>query len=104
LNNGPFGYGFNISPNLTAQASGSPMIVTLTRGNGALVSYQYSSGSYVAQTPGVLNSLVQDTTHSYWKETTLDGVTTAYPLDTSGNITTVSWVQDPVGNTHSYSY
>ncbi len=103
-NNGPFGLGTNLSTNLTAQASGSPTLVTLTRGNGALVSYMYNSGAYVAQTPGVLNSLVQDTTNSYWKETTLDGITTAYPLDTAGNITSVSWVQDSVGNTHSFSY
>ena len=57
--NGPYGYGRTISPNQTAQASGSPVLVTLTRDNGALVSYQYSSGAggYVAQTAGCLNSL-----------------------------------------------
>src|SRR5690349_3808224 len=39
-NSGPFGYGRQLSANLTAQASGSPTIVTLTRANGALVSFQ----------------------------------------------------------------
>src|SRR5689334_6216897 len=38
--NGAFGYGRTISHNLLAQASGSPAIVTLTRGNGARVSFQ----------------------------------------------------------------
>src|SRR5579863_8113477 len=83
--NGPFGYGRSLSTNLTAQASGSPAIVTLTRGSGALVSYQDNgSGTFVSQTPGNLNSLVKDTTNGYWKETTPDGITTAFPLNTTG--------------------
>jgi len=44
-----------------------------------MVSYLNSSGTYVPQTLGLLNTLVEDTTHSYWKETTPDGVTTAIP-------------------------
>src|SRR5665213_2838679 len=39
---GPFGYGRTLSTNLTAQASVFPTsqtLVTLTRGNGAVVSY-----------------------------------------------------------------
>lgn len=103
-NNGPFGYGRTLSPYLTAQASGSPTLVTLTRDNGAQVSYSLSGSSYVAQTPGLLNSLVKDTTNSYWKETTPDGMLTAYPLDTAGHLTTVSYIQDAVGNTHTMSY
>src|SRR5579862_4053059 len=66
--NGAFGYGRTLSHNLLAQASGSPTIVTFTRGNGARVSYQYNSVSsqYVPMTPGVLNSLAQDTTDNLW--------------------------------------
>ena len=44
-NNGPFGYGRQLSLNLTAQASGSPAIVTLTRANGALISYCDTCGA-----------------------------------------------------------
>ena len=102
--NGPFGLGRTISPNMTAQASGSPTLVTLTRGNGAQVSYAYNGSSYVAQTPGCLNSLVQDTTNGYWKETTLDGMLTAYPLNTTGMITSVAYQQDAPGNIHTHSY
>src|SRR3954453_10779283 len=39
-NSGPFGYARNLSACPTAQASGSPAIVTMVRGNGALFSYQ----------------------------------------------------------------
>jgi hypothetical protein len=57
--NGPFGYGRTLTTNLTAQASGSPAIVTMVRGNGGIVSYQDNgSGTFVAQTPGLLNTLV----------------------------------------------
>ena len=106
LYNGPFGYKRSLSPNLLAQASGSPAIVTLTRGDTSVVSYQYNAGSgeYVPQTPGLLNSLVEDTTDNLWKETTLDGVVTAYPLDTAGHVTSATYIQDAVGNTHTLSY
>jgi len=106
----PYGYGRTLSPYMLAQASGSPLIVTLVRGNGAMVSYQASSAlalpprQFVAQTPGVFNTLVEDMTNNLWKETTPQGKTTAYPRDTVGNITTVSYVQDVIGNTHTYSY
>ena len=80
--NGPFGYGRTISPNQMAQASGSPMLVTLSRDNGALVSYSYNGSSYVPQTPGCLNSLTQNGT--YWQETTLDGMVSAWPYNTTG--------------------
>ena len=64
--NGPFGYGRTLSPNMLAQASGSPTIVTLTRGSGALASYQDDgSGRFQPQTPGLMNSLVKDTTNSF---------------------------------------
>jgi len=103
--NGPFGYSRTASPNLTAQASGSPTLVTLTRGNGAMVSFlDNGSGTFIAQTPGVLNSLVKDTTHSLWKETTPDGTVTAYPLDTIGQITSIVYAEDAVGNRHTHSY
>src|SRR6266700_1723013 len=51
--NGVFGYSRTLSANLTAQASGSPAIVTLTRGNGAIVTYQDNgSGTFLPKTPG----------------------------------------------------
>jgi YD repeat-containing protein len=104
--NGPYGYGRTISYNLLAQASGSPTIVTFTRGDSGLVSYQYNSvsGQYVAQTEGLFNSLVQDTTDNLWKETTLDGIVTAYPLDTAGHITSATYIQDAAGNIQTLSY
>jgi len=103
--NGPFGFGRNLSTNLLAQASGSPAIVTLTRGNGIRVSFQDDgTGHFVAQTPGLLSSLVKDTTDSLWKETTLGGHLTAYPLNTTGMVTTLSYAQDAVGNYHTFTY
>jgi YD repeat-containing protein len=103
--NGPFGYGRTASPSLTAQASGSPSLVTLTRGNGARVSFlDNGSGTFIAQTPGVLNTLVKDTPNSLWKETTPDGVVSAYPLDTTGQITSLVYAEDAVGNRHTHAY
>ncbi|MEP6754142.1 MAG: hypothetical protein ABJA67_01475, partial [Chthonomonadales bacterium] len=104
--NGPFGYGRTLSHNLRAQASGSPTVVTLTHGNGDLATYQYDavSGNYLCGTPGVFNTLVKDVPNSLWKETTPNGYVTAYPLDTVGNVTTATYIQDPVGNTHTLAY
>jgi hypothetical protein len=103
--NGPFGYGRTMSPNQLCQASGTPTLVTLTRGTGAVVSYLNNGlGTYIPQTLGLINSLIPDTTHSYWKETTPDGITTAYPLNTSGMVTSMAYMQDPVGNTQTFSY
>jgi hypothetical protein len=51
----------------------SPALVTLTRGNGAMVSFlDNGSGTFIAQTPAVLNGLVKDTPNGLWKETALD--------------------------------
>ncbi len=103
--NGPYGYGRTISPNLLAVASGVNAIVTLQRGDGSLVSFQDDgSGTFVAKTPGLLNSLVKDTTNSYWKESTLDGQTLAYPLNTSGMVTSIAYQEDASGNRHSFVY
>src|SRR5579871_1323863 len=103
--NGPYGYGRTLSTNLTAQASGSPTVVTLTRGSGAVVSYlDNGSGTFLSQTPGNLNTLVKDTVDNLWKETTPDGKVTAYPLNTTGMITSITYAQDAVGNTHSFAY
>jgi len=104
--NGPFGYGRSFSHNLLAQASGSPTLVTLTRGDTSLVSYQYDtpSGQYLPKTPGLLNSLAQDTTDNLWKETTLDGIVTAYPLNTTGMVTSATYIQDAAGNLHTLTY
>jgi YD repeat-containing protein len=94
-----------MSTNLLAQASGSPLIVTMTRGDGSNVTYQENtSGSYVSYSPRNLDTLAQDTVDNLWKETTQDGITTAYPLNTTGQITSVSYIQDAIGNRHTYSY
>ena len=42
--NGPYGYRRSISPNLLAQAAGSPLLVSMTRGDATLVTYT-SDGS-----------------------------------------------------------
>jgi YD repeat-containing protein len=108
--NGPFGYGRTITPNLTAvaQVLTSPTtftLVTLTRGNGAVVSYSDNgTGTFVPQTVGVLNALVMDTTNSYWRETTPSGIMTAYPLNTTAMLTTIAYAQDAIGNAHTFSY
>ena len=104
-NNGPFGYGRQLSTNLTAQANGTHPIVTLTRANGAVASYQDDgSGAFNAKTPGLLNTLAKDVGNSLWKETTPDGHVTAYPLDTTGQVTSLSFRQDAVGNVQTLSY
>jgi len=80
-NNSPFGYGWTSSVFLTAQASPTPSIVTMTRGNGYVVSYLESgSGTNVfnPQTPGLFNTLSKDVGNGLWKETTPDGFTFAY--------------------------
>jgi YD repeat-containing protein len=103
--NGPYGYGRTISHHQTAQASGSTVRVTMTRGNSAQVVYQDNgSGTYVPQTPGVFNTLVQDSGNGIWKETTPDGITTAYPLNTTGQICSMTYVEDAVGNRHTMTY
>ena len=68
------------------------------------MSFQDNSGTYVAKTPGVLNTLVKDVGNSLWKETTPDGHVTAYPLNTTGQIASLSYAEDAIGNRHSYSY
>ena len=104
--NGPFGYGRTLSTNLTAQASGSPLLVTMTRGDGSMATFTESGvGTGVfSSTVGVFSSLTEDTTDSLWKETDLNGRVTAYPLDTTGALSRVAWVQDAVGNTHTFAY
>jgi len=72
---------------------------------GAIVSYQDNgSGTFVAQTPGLLNTLVKDSVDNLWKESTPDGRTLAYPLNTTGQITSIAYAQDAIGNTHTLSY
>ncbi|MBV9470721.1 MAG: hypothetical protein JOZ57_15890, partial [Abitibacteriaceae bacterium] len=103
--NGPFGYGRTITPNLLAQANGSPAWVSFSRGNGAIVSYQDDgSGTFVPQTPRLLNTVIKDTVNNLWKEVTPAGITTAYPLDTTGQVTSVTYIEDAVGNRHSFLY
>lgn len=103
--NGAFGYGRTISTNLLAQASGTPTLVSFSRGNGAMVSYlEDGSGNFVPQSPRLFNTLVKDTANSLWKEVTPDGLLTAYPLDTSGQVTSVTYAEDAVGNRHSFIY
>ena len=102
--NGPYGAGRTMSPSSNATIYNSGNSVIIQRGSGAIVSYAYSGGSWGASTPGVLNSLVVDNVHNLIKETTPEGITTAYPLDSTGHPQTMTWAQDAVGNTHSYLY
>ena len=104
--NGPFGYGRTINLNLTAQASGSPTAVVLTKGDGSLVKYlnQGGTGSYVCQTPGVVNVLTEDIPNGLWKETTPDGLVTAYPRNITGMVTSVTYAEDACGNRHTFGY
>lgn len=60
--NGPFRYGRTLSTNLGAQASGSPLVVTLTRGNGNVAVYSDNgSGTFAPQTHELTNTLVKNT-------------------------------------------
>ena len=103
--NGVYGYGRTLSTNLTAIASGSPAIVTIARGNGALVSYQDDgTGNFVSQTPGVLNTLSKNVTAGYWQESTPDGRTTAFPISPTGQVNSIAYAQVAVGNRHIFSY
>jgi len=104
--NGPYGYGRTISPNLLAQASGSgTQIVTMTRGTGAIVTYQGSSSTgFNSYSPNVFTTLSQDVINGYWLEATPNGRITGYPLDTSGKVTSVSYIKDPAGPTQTFSY
>ena len=103
--NGPFGCGRSLSVSPVAQASGSPVLVTMTHGDGTYVTYQDDgSGNYVTYSPRNLNTLVADTVDGLWKETDQAGITSAYPLDTTGQITSLSYMQDPVGNIQTFSY
>jgi hypothetical protein len=114
--NGPFGFGRTINLNLTAQASPvlvtvssasvTVTLVTLTRGNGSAVNYQENatSGQFDPQTRGLLNSLTKDTANNRWLETALDGTITAYPLNPNGQLSSIVWAQDAVGNHHTFSY
>ncbi len=68
--NGAFGYGRTLSTNLTAIASGSPAIVTIARGNGALVSYQDDgTGNFVSANAGCVEYFEQGTVTAggYWQ-------------------------------------
>ncbi len=104
--NGPLGYGRTANVNLFVQASGTPAAVTFTRGNGSRSAYQEtSSGSGQYQSVGgEANRLERDATSNLWKETTPDGRVSAYPVDPSGGVVPVSWVQDAAGNRHTFSY
>lgn len=103
--NGPFGYGRTINVNLFAQASGTPTVVTMTRGNGSEAVYKDNgSGQFLPLSPGLLNTLEQDSANGLWKETTPDGRVSAYPLDTAGQISPIAYAEDAVGNRHTFSY
>lgn len=105
--NGPYGYMRSISPAQVAQFYGTGTTnLILQRGNGAIVTFiddGTSSGTYNAGTPGVVSKVVTDTVNNLLKEITPDGVVTAYPLDISYP-TSVTYVEDAVGNRHTYSY
>jgi len=103
---GALGYGRILSAELTLQASLDLLTtVTLTRGNGDTAQYRDSGcGCYEPITPGLLNTLRQDVANHHWLEETPDGRVTAYPLDITGAAVSALWVQDAVGNLHSFSY
>jgi hypothetical protein len=114
LYNGAYGFGRTISTNQTAQACmlapsttlfATMTLVTLTRGNGAPVTFlDVGVGVYASTSPSSITSLIMDTTDNYWKEMTLNGQVTAYPLNTSGMITSIAYIQDAVGNTQTFTY
>lgn len=101
----PVGPYRTISPNLLAVASGSPLVVTMIRGTGAVVPYDGdAAGGFATGTQGVFNTLVRDTAGGLWLETTPQGLTTAYPLITSGAYQQVAWVENAVGVRQTYTY
>ena len=102
--NGPYGLGRTMSCGANASLlSGSSILIE--RGNGALATYTSTLGSgWTPGTPGVLNTLVVSALAETIAETTPDGVTTVYPLKSGGAPQTLTYVQDSVGNIHSYIY
>ncbi len=106
--NGPYGYKRTLSPAKSAQLYGSPLTnLIIARGNGAVVTFQDDgthTGTYTPGTPGVLSKVITDTGNGLWKEIATDGTITAYPLDATGHPTSITYVEDAVGNRHSYSY
>ena len=54
----PYGLGRTISPNMTAHASGSPLVVTMVRSNGRAVTYQSTGpGQFFSATAPNFNTL-----------------------------------------------
>ena len=104
--NALYGYGRTISTQLTAQASGSPIHVTLTRGNGSVANYQLNGSAYEALTSDSLNTLTTftDSGNAYWKESTLDGHSAVYPYNTAAQLTSITYAADAIGNRHSFVY
>ena len=103
--NGPYGYNRTISPAQVAQLYNSGQNLIIQRGNGAIATFlNNGSGTFLPGTPGVLNTVVEDNVDDLLLETTPEGITTAYPLDTTGYPTTVTYVQDAVGNRHTFGY
>jgi YD repeat-containing protein len=62
------------------------------------------SGTNVGQTPRLLNSLTKDTVNNLWKESTPGNGVTTYPLNTTGQITSVSYVENAAGVRHTFAY
>ena len=103
---GPFGYARTMSANLYLQASQSRVV--LTRGNGTRAQYNIAgtpaAPQYVPQKPGTRNTLERDDARKLWLETAPDGRVTAYPIGAGIEVCRALWVQDSVGNRHSFSY
>jgi YD repeat-containing protein len=103
--NGVFGYGRTMTTNLFIKASGSPLVLTLTRGKGNTTEYEETSlGKFKAKSSGNRNTLTLDNIHKTWLETTPDGVITAYPVVSHDQVSNVAYIQDAVGNRHTYKY
>lgn len=107
IENGPYGYMRSISAAQYAQFYGTGTTnIILMRGNGALVTFTDDgtmTGTYNSGTPGVFSKVHTDTVNGLIRETTPDGITTAYPLTTT-YATSLTYVEDAVGNRHTYSY
>ena len=121
--NGPFGYGRTLTTNFSLSITGDKAIIT--RGNGSLGRYTRgelvtpSSGSgsgsgsgsptgisvtrYNPQKVGSRNQLTRSADGT-WVETAPDGRKMVYLNAVEGQINRLSYVEDSVGNRHTFFY
>lgn len=101
----PYGYGRTISCNHRLTARNNHTHVQMLRGDGSGVQYkQAETGNYElsADLSWLGLSLKQEDGH--WVETNGDGVKTFYPVLEDGKTSKVSYIEDAVGNRHTYTY